>query len=201
MLIALFSVLGYLVGGIPFAVPVVRLLSGQDVRSSGSGNVGARNSLRVAGATAGVLVLGLDALKAIVSMLVADWFLAPQWPVALVGIAAVLGHCYSPYLLLRSLRLPWQHWRHWLLSVGGQGLATGLGVISVLTPMLALPLLAVGAFFALGLKRSSWAALVMISAAPLAAYLLGYASFVWLSIGACAMIILSKLWQDYPFKE
>jgi len=51
------------------------------------------------------------------------------------------------------------------------------------------------------LKRSSWAALVMIGAAPLATYLLGYVHFVWLSIAACAIIILSKLWQDYPFKE
>ena len=201
MLIGLFGLLGYLVGGIPFAVPVVRLLSGQDVRSTGSGNVGARNSLRVAGAWAGVLVLVLDALKAIIPMLVADAILAEQWPVALVGVTAVLGHCYSPYLLLRSLKTPWQHWRHWLLIVGGQGLATGLGVISVLAPILALPLLALGAFFALGLKRSSWAALVMIGAAPLAAYFLGYMNVVWLSIGACAIIILSKLWQDYPFKE
>ncbi|MBM7846469.1 glycerol-3-phosphate acyltransferase [Herpetosiphon giganteus] len=201
MQLVLLGILGYLIGGIPFAVPVVRLLSGHDVRSTGSGNVGARNSLRVAGAGAGVLVLVLDALKSAIPMLLTDALFANKLAVAVVGVAAVLGHCYSPYLLLRSFKTPWQHWRHWMLLVGGQGLATGLGVISVFTPILALPLLAVGAFFALVLKRSSWAALVMISAAPIAAYLLGYGDVVWLSIAACAIIILTKLWQDYPFKD
>ncbi|KPL90461.1 glycerol-3-phosphate acyltransferase [Herpetosiphon geysericola] len=201
MQIILLGILGYLIGGIPFAVPVVRWLSGHDVRATGSGNVGARNSLRVAGARAGVLVLVLDALKAAIPMLVTDALFANTLAVAVVGVAAVLGHCYSPYLLLRSFATPWQHWRHWMLLVGGQGLATGLGVISVFTPILALPLLAVGAFFALVLKRSSWAALVMISAAPIAAYLLGYPDVIWLSITACAIVILTKLWQDYPFKD
>ena len=90
----LLLLLGYLIGGIPFAVPVVRWLHGLDVRDTGSGNVVARNSLRVGGPGAAALVLLLDALKSAAPMLAARWLSNDSWAVPLVGVAAVLGHCY-----------------------------------------------------------------------------------------------------------
>ena len=160
---------GYLIGGIPFAVPVVRLLHGLDVRDTGSGNAGARNSLRVGGPLAGLLVLVLDALKAALPMLLARSWAGDAWTVSLAGVAAVVGHCFSPYLILRALNQRWAGWRKFLLLAGGQGLASALGVILMVAPMLALPVLALGAGFIFGLKRPTAAAVAMISAGPLAA--------------------------------
>ena len=192
----LLLLLGYLIGGIPFAVPVVRWLHGLDVRDTGSGNVGARNSLRVGGPGAAALVLLLDALKSAAPMLTARWLSNDPWAVPLVGVAAVLGHCYSPYLIARAWRLPWAGWRQAALRVGGQGLASSLGVVLVLAPLLAVPVLLLGAVFIFGLKRSTGAAVAMITAGPLAAWALHYPTPNVVSLGLVALIIFSKLLPD-----
>src|SRR2546430_4105221 len=62
----------YLIGGIPFGLIVVKLMTGADVRNAGSGNIGATNVLRTAGPLAGVVTLGLDAAKAWVAVWLAD---------------------------------------------------------------------------------------------------------------------------------
>ena len=187
---------GYLIGGIPFAVPVVRLLHGLDVRDTGSGNAGARNSLRVGGPLAGLLVLVLDALKAALPMLLARSWAGDAWTVALAGVAAVVGHCFSPYLILRALNQRWAGWRKFLLLAGGQGLASALGVILMVAPVLALPVLALGAGFIFGLKRPTAAAVAMISAGPLAAALLGYPAPNLAALGLSAGVIAIKLLPD-----
>jgi len=187
---------GYLIGGIPFAVPVVRLLRGLDVRDTGSGNVGARNSLRVGGPLAGLLVLVLDALKSALPMLLARSWAGDAWTVALAGVAAVVGHCFSPYLILRALNQRWAGWRKFLLLAGGQGLASALGLILMAAPVLALPVLALGALFIFGLKRPTAAAVAMISAGPLAAALLGYPAPNLAALGLSAGVIAIKLLPD-----
>lgn len=187
---------GYLIGGIPFAVPVVRLLHGLDVRDTGSGNVGARNSLRVGGKRAGALVLVLDALKSALPMLLARAWSGDAWTVALVGVAAVVGHCFSPYLILRAINQRWAGWRKFLLLAGGQGLASALGVMAVLTPLIALPVLALGAAIIFGLKRSTGAAVAMIAAGPLAAAWLGYPAANAAALGLVAGVIAVKLLPD-----
>src|SRR5690242_3001349 len=115
----------YLLGSVPFGVVLTRLFTGKDVRSVGSGNIGASNVARAAGKAAGILTLVLDAAKASVPMLVTLRLFAPEgraaaegWAVA-VGLAAFAGHLYPI----------------WLGFKGGKGVATALGVFAVLAPI------------------------------------------------------------------
>ena len=115
--------LGYLSGSIPFGVILARLVAGVDVRTVGSGNIGASNVARAAGKKTGIVVLLLDALKAVLPMLATRAILAGD-PAAntwatLVGLAAFLGHIYPV----------------WLRFQGGKGVATALGVFAVLAPV------------------------------------------------------------------
>jgi glycerol-3-phosphate acyltransferase PlsY len=123
---ALLVVAGYLLGSIPWGVVLTRLTTGVDVRTVGSGNIGATNVARAGGKKLGVLVLLLDAAKAMVPILVARALLggsprAEVWTVA-VALAAFVGHLFPV----------------WLGFKGGKGVATGLGIFLVLSPWAAL---------------------------------------------------------------
>jgi glycerol-3-phosphate acyltransferase PlsY len=117
------AVLGaYLLGSIPFGVVFGRL-RGVDLRSRGSGNIGATNAARVLGKKAGAIVLLCDAAKGWLPVWAAARWLAPiapwgYWAVAAVGAAAFLGHLAPPWLRFR----------------GGKGVATALGVFLALAP-------------------------------------------------------------------
>jgi glycerol-3-phosphate acyltransferase PlsY len=118
--LALGVALGFAAGAIPFGVIIARG-RGVDIKAHGSGNIGATNVARVLGVVPGLIVLVLDAAKGALPVA-----LALRWsgdaPVALAtGAAAILGHCFSPFLGFR----------------GGKGVATALGVFLVLTPTLA----------------------------------------------------------------
>jgi len=119
-------VAGFLAGSIPFGYLLGRIVLGVDVRKVGSGNIGATNVARAGGRKMGVVVLLLDVAKAVAPMLAARALLAgdpgaDRW-VPLVGLAAFLGHLFTPWLGFR----------------GGKGVATGLGVFLVLSPWAAL---------------------------------------------------------------
>ena len=121
-------------GAIPFGVLLARR-RGVDIRAHGSGNIGATNVSRVLGARLGAVVLVLDALKGALPTAAALALADPAAPgadlaVALTGGAAILGHCFSPFLRGR----------------GGKGVATALGVFAVIAP--ALVMLAAGVFAA-----------------------------------------------------
>jgi glycerol-3-phosphate acyltransferase PlsY len=117
---ALLVLTGFVAGSIPFGVLVARKL-GLDIRRHGSGNIGATNVARVLGIVPGVFVLALDALKGAVPVLAAKYAGASPWLLVATGAAAILGHCFSPFLG----------------GKGGKGVATSLGVFFVLTPLLA----------------------------------------------------------------
>ncbi|GMU00887.1 glycerol-3-phosphate 1-O-acyltransferase PlsY [Corallococcus caeni] len=122
-MLSAFLLLGYLCGSVPFGVLLTRWLRGVDVRASGSGNIGATNVTRVAGKKLGAVVLLLDALKAVLPVGLAVYFMPGDARAhALVGLAAVLGHVYPVWLKLQ----------------GGKGVATALGVLVVLVPEAAL---------------------------------------------------------------
>ena len=113
----------YLVGAIPTAYLVVWRLKRVDVRTVGSGNVGATNVARTAGLKAGLVVFLIDAVKGAVAVrLIAPWLLpAPDltWRLA-CGLAAVLGHDFPVFLGFR----------------GGKGVATTMGVLLAAAPTL-----------------------------------------------------------------
>jgi acyl phosphate:glycerol-3-phosphate acyltransferase len=109
----------FLGGAIPFGVLIARR-RGVDIRAHGSGNIGATNVSRVLGARDGAVVLVLDALKGALPTAAALAAGASPRLVALTGFAAILGHCFSPFLRGR----------------GGKGVATALGVFAVIAPAL-----------------------------------------------------------------
>jgi glycerol-3-phosphate acyltransferase PlsY len=114
---------GYLLGSIPFGLLVTRAFAGKDVRSAGSGNIGATNVARVAGKKLGALVLLLDAAKGSLAVLLALQLFPGAFALqAGAGFAAFLGHVFPP----------------WLAFKGGKGVATALGVLVVLLPWSAL---------------------------------------------------------------
>jgi len=131
------AVAAYLLGSIPTGYLVARA-KGIDIRSVGSGNIGATNALRVLGKPAGILVFVVDALKGFLAVvLIVNWYpelcnLAPRWfgpnghgdhllreSLGIVaGVFAVLGHNYTC----------------WLKFKGGKGIATSAGVLTALVP-------------------------------------------------------------------
>ncbi len=110
----------FLAGGVPFSHLIARL-RGVDLRTVGSGNVGATNLARSAGYGLGALGFLLDAAKGAFGPLLARFVLgdgAPPSVAAVAGVLAVLGHAFSPFLGFR----------------GGKGVATGAGVFAILAP-------------------------------------------------------------------
>ena len=158
-----FYIVSYLVGGIPFGLLLAKYFTGEDIRESGSGSIGATNVLRVLKETnpklakkLAILTVTLDALKGIVVLLVAKFLglsLETLWAIA---IFAVVGHCYSPYLKLE----------------GGKGVATGAGVLLVMLPLETL--IAFIAWFVAGkiLKISSLSSLLALSALLISSYII-----------------------------
>jgi len=108
----------YALGAIPWGVVLGRIFTGVDLRGYGSGATGTTNALRVLGWKISVAVFLLDFVKGLLPVLVGRWIGLPGWAVAGAGIAAVAGHCWSPYIGLR----------------GGKGMATGAGAAAGLLP-------------------------------------------------------------------
>ena len=113
------AVAAYLLGSIPFGLLLGRLFGAADVRKVGSGNIGATNVARVAGRTAGLLTLLLDAGKGALAVLLAVRLAGGSafWMMT-AGLCALLGHCFPIWLGFR----------------GGKGVATAAGVFLVLCP-------------------------------------------------------------------
>lgn len=110
--------LSYLLGSIPFGYLLVRMFHGEDVRQSGSGNIGATNVSRKSPAL-GALTLFLDALKGFAAVaIVHRLFPFPAWLAGLAAFTAVVGHMFPVWLKFR----------------GGKGVATGLGALLPLAP-------------------------------------------------------------------
>ena len=130
-------VVAFLVGSLNPATTIARLL-GEDLASAGSGNPGATNAGRILGRKWGVVVGVLDVLKGLIPVWVAgQWLGAPA--AYAVGLAAVLGHIWSPFLRGR----------------GGKGVATTLGAILGVHPWVAAVILAV---FAVAVALTRWVA-------------------------------------------
>lgn len=155
-LLGLTALLAYLLGSVPFGIVMARLFGLGDLRSVGSGNIGATNVLRTGNKPAAFLTLVLDAGKGAIAVLVARAVLGED-AAQLAGFAAFLGHCFPVFLGFR----------------GGKGMATFLGTLLALAWPIGLAACATWAVTAGLFRMSSLAALVAAALSPVAAWILG----------------------------
>lgn len=94
----LISLIGYLIGSVPFAYVIGKAFYHTDVRQHGSGNLGGSNTGRVLGRKAGLAVMTLDLLKATLSVFLATKISAHPWAVSLAALFTAIGHCYPVFL-------------------------------------------------------------------------------------------------------
>ncbi len=111
--------IGYLLGSISFSIVIVRLWTGKDVRTIGSGNAGATNVLRAAGKWAAILTMVGDVAKGVVAVLIARAMTGDPMIHAATAFAAILGHVFPLYFGFR----------------GGKGVATATGTFLTLAPI------------------------------------------------------------------
>ena len=165
---------GYVLGSVPFGLILTRAFGAGDLRSIGSGSIGATNVLRTGRKGLAAATLALDAAKGAAAVLL----IAQVWPHAapLAGLGAIVGHCFPV----------------WLRFSGGKGVATALGTALALAwPVAAICACVWLAVFALG-RISSLGGMSAVAAGPLAAWALGYPE---LTIATFAGIAVIVLWQ------
>jgi acyl phosphate:glycerol-3-phosphate acyltransferase len=174
----LIPVIAYFLGSIPFGYLIVKLTRGADVRTSGSGNIGATNVGRVAGRTAGIVTLALDAGKGYLAVWLASRWAhgSVRWMMA-AALAAVLGHLFSCWLRFR----------------GGKGVATAMGVFLPISRE------AVGAALVIWIvvvafwKYASLGSIIAAATFPILIYLLyspGHAPTFAVSLGSTLIAVL-----------
>jgi glycerol-3-phosphate acyltransferase PlsY len=144
-------VLGYLFGSIPFGIILTRLAGGPDLRSIGSGNIGATNVLRTGNKKLAALTLLGDMLKGTAAVLVGGWLVGGREAALVAGLGAFLGHVFPV----------------WLKFKGGKGVATYLGVLIGLKFSIAIVFAALWLSIAYLSRYSSLSALIASLLTPL----------------------------------
>jgi acyl phosphate:glycerol-3-phosphate acyltransferase len=162
-------VIAYLIGAVPFGYLLVRFTTGKDVRSSGSGNIGATNVLRTTGRAAGVATLLLDIAKGYFAVFLAAKMTDddPLW-MSLAALAVMAGHAFPVFLKFQ----------------GGKAVASFIGAFLYLTP---LPLAAVLVLFVITVAATtaiSAGSILMAGMFPLG---------VWLILHPPASILIASL--------
>ncbi len=157
--IAIALAFGYLLGSIPFGLILTRLAGLGDVRSIGSGNIGATNVLRTGRKGLAATTLLLDMLKGTAAALIAGRW-GPEFA-AFAGLGAFLGHIFPV----------------WLRFKGGKGVATFIGVLFALSWQAGLAFAAIWLASAILTKYSSLSALLATAASPLVLWLTGNSAF------------------------
>ncbi len=165
----------YLIGGVPVGV-LIGKSRGVDIRQHGSGNIGATNVLRVLGVKLGLLAFSLDVLKGAVPVLGSSALGLQGWALYGCGIAAVVGHCYSPYLRF----------------AGGKAVATGLGVLLAFNWVAGLICFGIWVVLTAATRYVSLASMVAYAAAPLLAWLLGDGTPLIAALGFLAALSIYR---------
>jgi glycerol-3-phosphate acyltransferase PlsY len=158
-----FYIAAYLIGGIPFGLLLAKKFAGVDVKSAGSGSIGATNVLRVVkerdpalAKKLGIATLALDAIKGVVVLVVASVVGVDESVLWAIAVLAVLGHCFSPYLGLE----------------GGKGIATGMGVMMFMLPVETTIALVVWGVMAKTLRISSVSSLTGVLALLISSFII-----------------------------
>jgi acyl phosphate:glycerol-3-phosphate acyltransferase len=175
MLTAAYS---YLLGSIPFGYLLVRAFRGQDVRQTGSGNIGATNVSRTSPGL-GVLTLVLDASKGFAAVAITRMlFPGNNTLLGAAAFFAIAGHMFPAWLRFR----------------GGKGVATGLGAFITLTPKSILVMVAIFVVIFLALRYVSLASILAVALFPLLVWILepdrATASMLVFSAGSSLLIVV-----------
>ena len=167
----------YVLGSLPTAYLLVRLMTGGDVRASGSGNVGATNALRTAGWKIGVAVTAIDLFKGAIPVLLMERYNPESGWVAAAMLAAVVGHCFPV----------------WLKFKGGKGVATGFGAFLVIAPLSALAAFGLWIVILVAFRWVALASMVASASFPLILKLIDQPDRVTLiSVSAAAILIIIR---------
>ena len=168
--VCFFLVLAYLLGSIPFGLILAKHMGAGDLRQIGSGNIGATNAMRTGNKKLGALVLVCDLLKGTLSVLIVALFIPYYSPLA--GLAAVVGHMYPV----------------WLKGKGGKGVATSLGILIALNPLIFVltALTWLGTFHFT--RISSLGALAAFTLCPIYAWVMGDAPLALVMLLIAALI-------------
>ena len=176
------AVVAYLLGSIPFGLVLMKLIRGEDVRLSGSGNIGATNVARSGGTGLGVATLILDALKGYAAVLIAilasrrysgiDLALAS----ALAALCTILGHVFPV----------------WLKFQGGKGVATAVGAFIAMAPRAVLVVLAIFLIIVAIFRYVSLGSIVASAVFPVLAFFLyrDHSSVAGLAVMLCASLLI-----------
>lgn len=176
------AIIGYFIGSVNFAVILSKMLYGEDIRKSGSGNPGATNMIRIHGKKVGVAVFLCDFSKGLLAVAVAKIlvviFNAPQETMLAAGFFVQLGHVLPVFHGFR----------------GGKGVATAVGAAFALMPLTAIILLALFAVILILTKYVAVASGVSAAAYPVLAYFLSGENAIEYCIfaAACSMLILIR---------
>ena len=185
---AVAALLGYLIGSLSFAVIVSRVMGLNDPRTYGSKNPGATNVLRSGSKAAAIVTLLLDAAKGWLPVALVHWFGQPyglgEGTMAMAGLAAFIGHLYPIFFRF----------------VGGKGVATALGVLLGISPMLGLAVAATWLAMAWFFRYSSLASLTAAVAAPIL-YVLGDGLAWYLNKGVLLALSVMSLLLVYRHAE
>ncbi|HEY1336811.1 MAG TPA: glycerol-3-phosphate 1-O-acyltransferase PlsY [Bryobacteraceae bacterium] len=176
MMLLLAVAIAYLLGAIPFGYLLVRLKTGEDVRASGSGNIGATNVLRTTGRAAGIATLLLDIAKGYLAVWIAGRLTEHSTvAMSLAAVAAMLGHAYPVFLRFQ----------------GGKAVASFVGAFLFLTPMALAAVLVVFVATVAWSRHISMGSIVAAASFPLAVWLIerGPVSAFLAGLFAAALII------------
>ncbi|USG63530.1 glycerol-3-phosphate 1-O-acyltransferase PlsY [Brevibacillus ruminantium] len=161
-------VISYLIGSISFSYLIAKKIAGIDIRSHGSGNAGATNTLRVLGKGPAILVLLLDALKGLAAMGLAHWLTdGHALAYALSGLFAIIGHNWPIFFGFR----------------GGKGIATTVGVALGFSPLAFLISVVITVLIIAVTRYVSLGSLVLVTVLPIFLFVLGKdPAFIWVSV-------------------
>lgn len=170
------TVAAYLVGSIPTGLLLARMVGGVDIRTTGSGNIGATNVSRTLGWKVGVATLVGDCLKGVIPVLVAQRLGYSEGWVALIAFAAFAGHVYTIFLGFK----------------GGKGVATALGVFLAVSPLAVLCAVALFAFILWRWRYVSLGSIAAAAAMPLFVAVIDRRGLIFLMSIAVASLVVWK---------
>ncbi|NDE89559.1 MAG: glycerol-3-phosphate 1-O-acyltransferase [Alphaproteobacteria bacterium] len=164
----------YLLGSIPFGLILTKLAGHGDIRTIGSGNIGATNVLRTGNKPLAILTLLLDGGKGALAVCIGHLLTNDNALIGmLMGLCAVVGHIFPVFLKFK----------------GGKGVATAIGFYLMLSWQLGLAVIAMWLLIAFVLRKSSAAAIAAIGGAPIFAWFLDMPEFSLYLMALSALII------------